>query len=126
MKNNRPQINKRKKERYNTDPIYKLNHNMSNSIKDSLKENNISKNRRHWEDIVGYTKEQLKEHLEKLFKPDMNWNNHGEWHIDHKIPISFFKYTSMKDIEFRYCWSLDNLQPLWAIENLKKHNKIIN
>jgi len=124
-KENRDKRNKYKKNKYDNDPLYRLRINMANAINRSLKSNNISKNRKHWEGIVGYTIKELEKHLEKLFKPGMNWDNRSAWHIDHIIPISFFKYNSMNDVEFKYCWSLNNLQPLWAIDNFEKGDKII-
>ena len=70
--------------------------------------------------LTGYTIEELKNHLAKKFKPGMNWDNYEKWHIDHIIPISKFKYESIKDKAFKECWALKNLQPLWASENIKK------
>ena len=68
--------------------------------------------------------EELKQHLENLFTPEMNWQNYGSyWHIDHIIPISAFNFEKPTDDEFLKCWSLENLQPLPAIENLRKSNK---
>jgi len=113
------------KKRYKNDPIFRLNHNMSNNIRKSLKKHNLSKNKKSWISLTGYSVQELKEHLERLFQPGMTWENHGKWHIDHIIPISFFKYSSTKDAEFKYCWSLNNLQPLWAKDNLNKSNNII-
>ncbi|HUS49931.1 MAG TPA: hypothetical protein VMZ91_07180, partial [Candidatus Paceibacterota bacterium] len=113
-----------KKNRRKVDCIYKLNCSLSISIGSSLRFMGISKNRRHWEDLVGYTKEELKDHLEKQFEKGMTWDNHGEWHIDHIIPKSFFKYSSTDDTEFKYCWSFNNLQPLWAKDNLRKNKKV--
>ena len=93
-------------------------------IRYSLRSN---KNGKHWEDLVGYSLQDLKIHLEKLFKRGMTWDNYGRkgWSIDHKIPISYFEFNSFNDWEFRYCWSLDNLQPLWHKENILKRDKII-
>ena len=108
------------------DPIIKLENNMATSMRDSLKRKNISKNGRNWESLVGYTSQNLKSHLEKKFQPGMTWENYGKWHIDHIIPRTFFQYKSVKNIEFKYCWSLDNLQPLWAKDNLSKSAKILN
>ena len=54
----------------------------------------------------------------------MNWDNRSLWHIDHKRPISSFNYETIEDEEFKECWSLGNLQPLWAEENRKKYNKL--
>ena len=75
--------------------------------------------------ILGYSIPDLMRHLEKQFKSGMTWENYGEWHIDHKIPIAAFNYASIQDIDFRKCWALNNLQPLWALENIKKHDRLI-
>jgi len=101
----------------------KLNHRFSSALRKSL---NINKDGRHWETLVGYTIEELKRHLESKFLSGMTWDNYGMygWHIDHKIPKSFFEYTNEKDVEFQYCWSLDNLQPMWAKDNLSKGKKV--
>jgi len=84
------------------------------------------KNGMHWEDLIGYTKEDLMEHLEKQFTDGMNWDNYGKdgWHIDHIIPKSVFNFNSYEDIDFKRCWALDNLQPLWAEDNFRKNNKL--
>ncbi len=84
-----------------------------------------TKNGRRWEVLVGYTLNQLKTHIEELFVGGMNWSNYGEWHIDHIIPVSFFKFRTTDDVEFKMCWRLKNLQPLWAKDNLRKGNKIL-
>ena len=107
------------------DPIFRFNQNISRSINLSLKKNNLSKNGRHWEDLVGYTSQELRDHLEKLFQSGMTWDNRGLWHIDHIIPKSFFKIKEVGDPEFRICWRLENLQPLWAVDNIRKKNRIV-
>jgi len=107
--------------RYKTDPKYRLNMNISGRVRNSLKGN---KNGRHWEDLVGYTLNDLKKHIEKQFTDGMNWANYGEWHIDHIIPLSAFNFTKPKHIGFRKAWTLENLQPLWAEENLSKNAKL--
>lgn len=73
--------------------------------------------------LLGYTVEQLKAHLERQFLPGMNWDNYGEWHIDHVLPLSSFDYTTPDDDDFKAAWSLTNLRPLWKSENLKKGAK---
>lgn len=75
-------------------------------------------------EILGYTPEDLRNHLDKLFLPGMSWENYGEWHIDHVIPLSAFNYETPDDIDFRRAWALSNLQPLWAFDNISKHAKI--
>jgi len=96
----------------------RLSKNFSQSIRSRL--NNAVKSN-HWETVVGYSINELKTHLEKQFKPGMTWDNYGEWHIDHKIPISAFNFKSINDIDFKKCWALNNLQPLWKEDNFHKH-----
>lgn len=95
---------------------------LSCAVRNSL--HNGNKNKRHWEDLVGYTLEQLRKHLERQFQEGMTWGNYGAWHIDHKIPVSAFNFNSPEDIDFTKCWSLKNLRPMWAQENIIKSNKL--
>lgn len=74
------------------------------------------------EELHGYTMSELHLHIESLFKPGMSWLNRSEWHIDHIIPISAWLALGIKDV--RLVNALDNLQPLWATENLSKSNKV--
>lgn len=101
----------------------RLDHSMTTAINKALSGN---KNGRHWEILVGYMLNDLMKHLEKLFKPGMNWKNYGKWHIDHIIPKSVFNYIDYIDFDFKRCWALSNLQPLWAKENHNKYNKLEN
>ncbi len=104
-------------------PKLRLNDTISSGIRSSILRG--SKAGCHWEDLVCYTIDQLKKHLEKRFLPGMSWENYGTyWHIDHKIPISVFNFEHPEDIDFRICWSLKNLQPLTAKENIIKSNKL--
>jgi len=60
-----------------------------------------------------------------LLTPGMTRANYGtEWEIDHKIPLWSFDYSDIADPQFKKCWALDNLQPLWKGDNLKKGTKI--
>jgi len=104
------------------DPLYKLISNFRTAIYTVLKESNVDKYG-HYFDILQYTPEQLINHLELQFKDTMCWDNYGEWHVDHKLPITHFNISEMGDEEFMRCWSLDNLQPMWGIENIRKSNK---
>lgn len=107
-----------------SNPRNKLNRNISRGMNHTLQEGR--KKGRHWETLVPYTIDQLKDHLEKQFTPEMSWENYGSyWHIDHIYPKSKFNYIFPDDLDFKKCWDLSNLQPLEKIANLKKHNKII-
>ena len=106
------------------DPLYKLISNFRTAIYQVLKENNVEKNG-HYFDILGYTPEELIVHLENQFTQGMTWENYGEFHVDHKLPISSFNIKEIGDEAFMKCWSLDNLQPMWGEENIRKSNKIL-
>ncbi|GAG90799.1 unnamed protein product, partial [marine sediment metagenome] len=54
----------------------------------------------------------------------MTWKNQGKWHLEHKVPVSAFNFSSSDHIDFKRCWALSNLQPMWAKENLSKSAKI--
>jgi len=99
---------------------FRLHNNIRSQIRHSLKGLPIHK----WEKLVGYDCQELKAHLEKLFQTGMNWDNYGEWHIDHIRPFSSFKFNNVEDAQFKECWILSNLQPLWAKENQRKAAKI--
>ena len=110
--------------RKSRDPLYKLISNFRTAIYQVLKESNVEKNK-HYFDILQYTPEELIKHLENKFTDKMSWDNYGDWHVDHKLPITHFNIQEMGDEEFMRCWSLDNLQPMWGFDNIFKSNKIL-
>ena len=61
-------------------------------------------------DLLGYSYDELRIHIESLFTDGMNWENYGEWHVDHIKPLSKFK----NDEPISVVNALSNLQPLWA------------
>lgn len=120
-KANRDQINAWVRNRRKADPMFRLTNSIRSAIGRSLRQN---KDGQHWEDLVGYTLDDLRTHLERKFLSDMTWENYGsDWHVDHVRPVSSFYFTSPDDPDFRECWALPNLQPLWAHENHVKSSK---
>lgn len=101
------------------DPTYRLSRNVSRRMRQYLMK---GKDNKHWEKLAGYTVQQLMAHLEKKFVQGMSWDNYGEWQIDHIRPISSFNFASYDCDEFKQCWALSNLQPLWKIDNIRKGN----
>jgi hypothetical protein len=108
------------KNKLSKDPVFRMIHRFRFLIGYALRG---KKNRRRWESLVGYTPEQLKNHIESLFVDGMSWDNYGRggWHIDHIIPISAFNFEKPEDLDFKRCWSLSNLQPMWEQENFRKN-----
>ncbi len=105
------------KNRRKIDPVFRLKRNISSRISSALRSNKASWS---WESLVRYTVIDLKLHLEKQFEPNMSWENYGEWHIDHRRPVSWFDNSERGLLN---AWKLDNLQPMWAHENLIKGNR---
>ena len=116
-------INQKADKKRMSTPKGKLSRNISVAIRETLRKDRRGWN---WEDLVGYTVDQLKRHIEKKFKPGMTWGKFmkGEIHIDHKIPKSVFNYEKPEDDDFKRCWALKNLQPLWAFDNISKHDRL--
>lgn len=101
--------------------MYRVNEAMSQNVKRQLRNGKETKS---WRVLVDYTPSELCKHLESQFIEGMSWENYGEWHIDHIIPVSAFNFSTPQDIDFRRCWSLKNLRPLWARENISKGNNL--
>lgn len=70
--------------------------------------------------LIGCTITELKAHLESQFLPGMSWSNWTTdgWHIDHIRPCASFDLTDPE--QQKTCFHYSNLQPLWALDNLRK------
>ena len=72
-------------------------------------------------EIIGCSKDDLRNHLQSKFKDGMTWQNYGKhWHIDHIVPLISAKTAD--DVKRLCHWT--NLQPLTAFENISKGSKI--
>ena len=60
----------------------------------------------------------FKLYLENQFEEGMSWDNYGDWHLDHVIPLA--QYDLSNQTEFLEAANWLNYQPLWATENLSK------
>lgn len=74
-------------------------------------------------DLLGYTKEDYIQNISKKLSDGMTFENYGLWHVDHIIPASWFNMD--KEDQLRKCWSLSNLEPKWAFDNISKGNRRI-
>lgn len=118
---NRERVNEYRRQLYRSNPTFRISRRICAGISQSLR--GKAKSKRSWEELVGYSAVELKVHLQSQFLDGMNWDNMNEWHIDHIRPISSFKFASPDDPEFKECWALSNLRPLWAKDNMHKHKK---
>lgn len=64
----------------------------------------------HTIEMLGYSAKELKSHIEKQFTTGMSWDNHGEWHIDHKRSVVDFP----PDTSVKIVCELSNLRPMWG------------
>ena len=88
---------------------YKISRNIRSRFWGALKNNSKSSSIIK---LLGCNIKTLKIKLEQQFKPEMNWENHGEvWEIDHIIPCVSFDLKKLE--EQKKCFHYSNLQPLF-------------
>jgi hypothetical protein len=102
------------------DPAFVIHQRMRTSVKKALR---VGKDGRRWEALVGYTREELAEHLKRMMPRGYSMEDLGKGriHIDHIIPKSMFDVANIE--ELRACWALSNLRPVPAKINLRKGAK---
>jgi hypothetical protein len=118
QENNKEIRNERERKRKKNEPLYRIKCNLSSRISIALKNKNFKKSKGTVK-ILGCDLEEARMHLYKQFTKGMTWENYGEWHIDHIIPLSSAKN---KNELIKLC-HYKNIQPLWAVDNIKKGNK---
>jgi len=104
------------KEKYANDPEFKLGiliRGFCRRVTDAVKE----QKELHSLEYLGCSLDEFKLHIESLWVEGMSWANHGDWHIDHKVPLDYFVKNSDDPWEANH---YTNLQPLWAADNLSK------
>lgn len=125
-KNSLRRVNQSK--RIKDDDNYRFKRNMLKAMTDHMinrggKHNGSTKYLKY----VDYTIADLRKHIESKFTPDMNWNNYGIlWSLDHICPQSSFVFieNGVENFEaIKECWSLDNLQPMYILDNIRKGSK---
>ena len=108
-----------RKNRMETDPLYKATIIARNIIRKSLTKMGYTKNSRTF-DILGCSYEDFKNHIENQFLENMTWDNRDKWHIDHIVPLSFCE----NEEECIKLNNYKNLRPMWIIDNQEKGNFI--
>lgn len=110
----------RYKFRMDTDSLFYLKNKLRCRIIAAIKRGGYTK-KSSCANILGAKYEIIKENIGRQFTKGMNWNNHGDWHIDHIIPLASAKTEKELISLFHYT----NLQPLWATDNILKGAKIL-
>ena len=114
------QINAYRKKYRTSTPQRTLIITMRTRISNALKGNHKSQSSKV---LLGCSINDLRVHLENQFTEGMTWENYGKWHVDHILPCASFDLS--KESEQIKCFNYNNLQPLWAMDNMKKGSKII-
>jgi len=109
------------RKRYKSSPQVRISKTIRSRIQDALKREHKSS---RTEKLLGISFKEFKTYIEIMFKPNMSWDNYGEWEIDHIKPISSFDLTNPKE-QFK-AFNYKNTQPLWLSENRRKSAKILN
>jgi hypothetical protein len=106
---------------YNNNLQYKLGNLLRYRLWKALKDQDLKKDQSTIE-LLGCSKEELITHLESQFQTGMSWGNWSlnGWHIDHIRPVSSFDLSDPAQV--KECFHFSNLQPLWAVDNIKKSN----
>jgi hypothetical protein len=111
------------KNKYYTDPIFRLRVILSITINQRLKNINVSKSKQSLEVVGLESWNLLKEHIENQWVEGMTWDNYGNkkesWSIDHIIPIS----SAQTEEDIYILNHYTNLRPMWHVANIKKGNK---
>jgi hypothetical protein len=120
----RKKINKKKYERrkkkMENDPVYRFKIKIRKRIRSILKDRGYTKKSKTHE-ILSISYEEFNLHMERQFVKGMTWDNYGEWHIDHIIPLA----TAICEDDVIRLNHYTNLQPLWAEDNIRKGSKIL-
>jgi len=110
--------NRRKVQCKECDPIGYLSSIVRNRTFKAIKSNKTEQTMEY----LGCSIEEFKNHIESQFTEWMNWDNYGEWHIDHITPLKYGNPTLEELIERLH---YKNTQPLRASDNMAKNNHYI-
>ena len=110
------------KNKWENNELFAIKHRLRTLVRNSFRKKGYNRFESRTEEIVGISYNEFKVYMESKFVNGMSWENRGEWHIDHIIPLSAAKSQEELIALSHYT----NLQPLWAMDNLKKGGKIIS
>lgn len=115
--NNRERLTKNKNEKYKNNVQFKLKEVLRTRLAKAVVRNQKTGSA---VDDLGCSIKEFKIYIESKFQPGMTWDNYGLWHIDHINPLDKYDLSNREEL-LKAC-HYTNLQPLWAIDNIKKRN----
>ncbi len=118
---NKEELSQRIKDKKKNDPLFRLSDSIRTLIWISINKMGYRKNSKT-SNILGCSFEEFKSYIESQFNDNMSWENYGEWHLDHKTPVSWAE-TEEQVYELN---KYTNFQPLWEFDNLSKGNRYSN
>src|SRR5439155_14350278 len=80
------------------DVMIRITDSLSRRIYEELKRLNIKRTFKY-NDLLGCSLEEFKKYLQNKFKPNMTFDNYGEWEVDHIVAFSKFDFNNEEDIK---------------------------
>jgi hypothetical protein len=112
----RARNNQYRKDRRRKDPAFSIRINLSSQLSHFV---GGDRKAGPLMEILGMCLREFRVYLQGQFRSGMSWENYGRvWHVDHIRPCASFDLTDHE--QQKVCFRWDNLQPLFAKENLQK------
>lgn len=105
------------KNKEESDPSFRIHRRLQIRLWSALKKS-MAKKSDNTIGLIGCSIGRFMEYLKAHFVEGMSFSNYGTWHIDHIRPCASFDLTDPK--QQKQCFNFTNLQPLWAVDNLRK------
>lgn len=122
-KENRPKITAQRRERYHSDPAYRIMCVLRATIACRLARVRAGRKSASTIKLLGCTITSFMRYLESHFQPGMSWTNYGvKWQIDHELPCAMFDLRNPE--HQKACFHFSNLAPLWTEDNQRKSDKV--
>lgn len=120
-KRNADIIRKKRKDRYKNNQSYRIANVLRSRFRMAIyafRKKKLVSSVKH----LGCSIDYFMTYISNMFQPGMSWDNYGSvWHIDHIRPLSSFNLEDPLQQEEAVHYK--NLQPLFAIDNLRKGSK---
>ena len=118
----RKAYNEYRRNKLKNDPVFRISVNLRLRLWSVIKKQGGKEKYAKMLEIVGMDWGSFKKYIEDKFKPGMTWDNYGShWHLDHIKAIT--KFDLLTEEGQKQSCHYTNLQPLEALENMKKGNR---